>query len=202
VQLNGGGERVLAFDRCLIATGASPAVPPIPGLKDTPYWTSTEALVSDTIPEPGRDRLVGGGAGTGAGVRPAGQQGHDPGAQHPVLPRRPGHRRGRHGGVPRRGIEVLEHTQASQVAHEGGEFVLTTAHGELRADKLLVATGRSPNTRSLALDAAGVASTARRYRHRPRHAHQRRTSTRPATAPTSRSSSMWRRRPAPVRRST
>jgi mercuric reductase len=35
--------------------------------------------------------------------------------------------------------------------------VLTTAHGELRADKLLVATGRSPNTRSLALDAAGVA---------------------------------------------
>ncbi|WP_219564053.1 FAD-dependent oxidoreductase, partial [Salmonella enterica] len=39
VQLNDGGERVVAFDRCLIATGASPAVPPIPGLKDTPYWT-------------------------------------------------------------------------------------------------------------------------------------------------------------------
>jgi len=54
------------------------------------------------------------------------------------------------------GIEVLEHTQASQVAHMDGEFVLTTTHGELRADKLLVATGRTPNTRSLALDAAGV----------------------------------------------
>ena len=51
VQLNDGGERVVAFDRCLIATGASPAVPPIPGLKDTPYWTSTEALVSETIPK-------------------------------------------------------------------------------------------------------------------------------------------------------
>jgi mercuric reductase len=25
-------------------------VPPIPGLKESPYWTSTEALVSDTIP--------------------------------------------------------------------------------------------------------------------------------------------------------
>src|SRR3546814_2701944 len=48
------------------------------------------------------------------------------------------------------------HTQASQVAHVNGEFVLTTGHGELRADKLLVATGRAPNTRSLALDAAGV----------------------------------------------
>ncbi|WP_407211221.1 FAD-dependent oxidoreductase [Enterobacter cloacae] len=33
VQLNDGGERVVAFDRCLIATGASPAVPPIPGKK-------------------------------------------------------------------------------------------------------------------------------------------------------------------------
>ncbi|WP_415873444.1 hypothetical protein [Burkholderia gladioli] len=25
-------------------------MPPIPGLKESPYWTSTEALVSDTIP--------------------------------------------------------------------------------------------------------------------------------------------------------
>lgn len=61
------------------------------------------------------------------------------------------------------GIEVREHTQASQVAYingEGdGEFVLTTAHGELRADKLLVATGRAPNTRKLALDATGVTLT-------------------------------------------
>src|SRR3546814_3827432 len=51
VRLNDGGECEVAFDRCLIATGASPAAPPITGLKDTPYWTSTEALVSDTLPE-------------------------------------------------------------------------------------------------------------------------------------------------------
>ncbi|MBN0904203.1 FAD-dependent oxidoreductase, partial [Pseudomonas aeruginosa] len=50
VRLNEGGEREVTFDRCLVATGASPAVPPIPGLKESPYWTSTEALVSDTIP--------------------------------------------------------------------------------------------------------------------------------------------------------
>src|SRR3546814_5043283 len=31
-------------------------------------------------------------------------------------------------------IEVLEHTQASQVAHEGGEFVLTTGHGDIRSE--------------------------------------------------------------------
>lgn len=61
------------------------------------------------------------------------------------------------------GIEVREHTQPAKVAYingEGdGEFVLTTAHGELRADKLLVATGRAPNTRKLALDATGVTLT-------------------------------------------
>src|SRR5256885_11193088 len=51
VLLKEGGERVVMFDRCLVATGASPAVPPIPGLKESPYWTSTEALASDTIPE-------------------------------------------------------------------------------------------------------------------------------------------------------
>ena len=50
VRLQGGGEGTVTFDRALIATGARPAIPPIPGLKDTPFWTSTEALVSETIP--------------------------------------------------------------------------------------------------------------------------------------------------------
>ena len=36
VQHN-GQEKVIKADRVLIATGAAPAVPPIPGLKDTPY---------------------------------------------------------------------------------------------------------------------------------------------------------------------
>ncbi|AOP88039.1 mercury(II) reductase [Enterobacter kobei] len=158
VQLNGGGERVLAFDRCLIATGASPAVPPIPGLKDTPYWTSTEALVSDTIPE--RLAVIG----SSVVALELAQAFARLGSKVTILARstlffREDPAIGEAITVAFRaeGIEVLEHTQASQVAHEGGEFVLTTAHGELRADKLLVATGRSPNTRSLALDAAGVA---------------------------------------------
>jgi mercuric reductase len=95
---------------------------------------------------------------------------------------------------------VLEHTQASQVAHVDGEFVLTTAHGEIRADKLLVATGRTPNTRSLALEAAGVAVNAQGLSSSTKAcAPARHTSMPPATAPTSRNSSMWRRPPAPVR---
>lgn len=158
VQLNGGGERVLAFDRCLIATGASPAVPPIPGLKDTTYWTSTEALVSDTIPE--RLAVIG----SSVVALELAQAFARLGSKVTILARStlffredPAIGEAITAAFRAEGIEVLEHTQASQVAHEGGEFVLTTAHGELRADKLLVATGRSPNTRSLALDAAGVA---------------------------------------------
>ncbi|MGU5708975.1 mercury(II) reductase [Aeromonas hydrophila] len=158
VQLNGGGERVVTFDRCLIATGASPAVPPIPGLKDTPYWTSTEALVSDTIPE--RLAVIG----SSVVALELAQAFARLGSQVTILARStlffredPAIGEAITAAFRAEGIEVLEHTQASQVAHEGGEFVLTTAHGELRADKLLVATGRSPNTRSLALDAAGVA---------------------------------------------
>ena len=42
------------------------------------------------------------------------------------------------------------------MSYANGEFVLATSHGELRADKLLVATGRSPNTRGMGLDNAGV----------------------------------------------
>ncbi|HGW8609328.1 TPA: mercury(II) reductase [Klebsiella pneumoniae] len=164
VQLNDGGERVVAFDRCLIATGASPAVPPIPGLKDTPYWTSTEALVSETIPK--RLAVIGSSvvalelaqafARLGAKVTILARSTlffrEDPAIDEAVT-----------AAFRMEGIEVREHTQASQVAYingEGdGEFVLTTAHGELRADKLLVATGRAPNTRKLALDATGVTLT-------------------------------------------
>ena len=45
-----GDLRDVNFDYCLVATGALPAIPSIPGLQDTPYWTSTEALVSASIP--------------------------------------------------------------------------------------------------------------------------------------------------------
>ena len=58
------------------------------------------------------------------------------------------------------GIEVLEHTEASRVMHRDGEFVLGIPHGERRAERLLIATGRTPNTRGLGLEAAGVTVSA------------------------------------------
>ncbi|MDA8254283.1 MAG: mercury(II) reductase [Betaproteobacteria bacterium] len=161
VRLNDGGERVVMFDRCLVATGASPAVPPIPGLKESPYWTSTEALVRDTIPE--RLAVIG----SSVVALELAQAFARLGSQVTILARStlffredPAIGEAVTAAFRAEGIKVLEHTQASQVAHVDGEFVLTTGHGELRTDKLLVATGRAPNTRSLALDAAGVAINA------------------------------------------
>ncbi|MDE2254745.1 MAG: FAD-dependent oxidoreductase [Betaproteobacteria bacterium] len=57
-------------------------------------------------------------------------------------------------------MDVLEHAQATNIAYASAEFVLNTGHGEIRACKLLVATGRTPNTRRLSLEPAGVAVNA------------------------------------------
>jgi mercuric reductase len=161
VRLNDGGERVVAFDRCLVASGASPAVPPIPGLNESPYWTSTEALTSDTIPE--RLAVIG----SSVVALELAQAFARLGSRVTILARNtlfsredPTIGRAITAAFRAEGIDVREHTQASNVACVGGEFVLTTGHGELRADKLLVATGRTPNTRGLALEAAGVAVNA------------------------------------------
>ena len=157
VRLTDGGEREVAFDRCLIATGASAAVPSIPGLKDTPYWTSTEALESDTIPQ--RLAVIGSSV---VAVELA-QAFARLGSRVTILARStlffredPAIGEAVTAAFRAEGIEVQEHTQASHVAYAAGEFVLTTGHGIVAADKLLVATGRTPNTRGLNLEAAGV----------------------------------------------
>ena len=161
VKSTAGDESEVSFDRCLVATGASAAVPPIPGLKETPYWTSTEALVSGTIPP--RLAVIGSSvvavelaqafARLGSHVTILARSTlffrEDPAIGEAITT-----------AFRAEGIEVLEHTQASQIAYTNGEFVLTTGHGEVRADRLLVATGRTANTRGLALDAAGIAVNA------------------------------------------
>lgn len=158
VHLPEGNDSIVAFDRCLIATGASAAVPPIPGLEDTPHWTSTEALASDTIPE--RLAVIGSSVVAVELAQAFARLGSRVAiiARSTLLLREdPAIGEALTAAFRTEGIEVLEHTQASQVAHRHGEFVLTTPNGKLRADELLVATGRSPNTRSLNLEAAGVA---------------------------------------------
>lgn len=159
VRLADSGERIVAFDRCLIATGARPALPSVPGLGDTPYWTSTEALVSPSIPP--RLAVIGSSV---VAVELA-QAFARLGSRVTILARNtlfsrddPAIGEALTAAFRDEGIEVLEHTEASRVAFSQGEFVLFTAGGELRTDRLLVATGRTPNTSGLSLQAAGVAT--------------------------------------------
>jgi mercuric reductase len=161
VKSTAGDESEVSFDRCLIATGASAAVPPIPGLKETSYWTSTQALVSGAIPP--RLAVIGSSVVAAELAQAFARLGshvtllarstlffrEDPAIGEAITT-----------AFRAEGIEVLEYAQASQVGYINGEFVLTAGHGEVRADQLLVATGRTANTRGLALDAAGIAVNA------------------------------------------
>lgn len=44
------GRRELEYEELVIATGSSPAVPPVDGLEDVPYWTSRDAVWADAVP--------------------------------------------------------------------------------------------------------------------------------------------------------
>jgi mercuric reductase len=152
-----GTEREVRFDRAFIGTGARPTIPPVPGLSDTPYWTSTTALASDTIP----DRLIVIGASVVA-VELA-QAFARLGSEVTILARSrlfsredPAVGEAIETAFKTEGIKVLNDTQASQISYTNEEFVLDTNAGELRSDRLLVAVGRTPNTDRLNLEAVGV----------------------------------------------
>ena len=152
-----GSQQTIAFDRAFIATGASPMLPPIPGLADTPYWTSTEALVADAIPS--RLTVVGSSAVAVELAQAYARLGSRVTilARHTLLLREdPGIGAAMTEVFRAEGIRVLEHTQAQRVAFQNSEFVLFTNHGEVTSEKLLVATGRASNTDALNLEAAGV----------------------------------------------
>jgi len=157
VRLNNGGEQTVHFDRAFIGTGTRPAEPPIPGLADTPYLTSTSALVLDTVPE----RLIVIGAGFVA--LELAQAFARLGSEVTVLARSrmlssedPAIGDAIEAAFKREGIKVLRQTQASRVDYSDNEFTVDTNSGSLRADQLLVATGRTPNTEALNLAGIGV----------------------------------------------
>lgn len=157
IRLSSGGEQTVAFDRALIASGSRPAIPPIPGLKDTPYWTSTEALVGDRIPP--RLLVIGSSvvavelaqayARLGSRVTLVARSKlflrEDPAIGETL------------GQVfADEGITVLSRTQIRAVAHAKHEFVLEASGGTLKGEALLVATGRAPNVEALNLDGIGI----------------------------------------------
>lgn len=162
ITLPDGEERVLPFDRCLVATGGSTIVPDIQGLANTPYWTSTEALASEVLP---RHLAVLGSSVVAVELAQAFAR---LGSQVTILARRslltredPILGEELKAAFRAEEIEVRTQTQVLRVAHDGGQFRLETSAGVVEADQILVATGRAPNTGMLGLDQVGVRRDAR-----------------------------------------
>ena len=152
-----GSEALVAADRVLIASGSTPMIPPVPGLSDTPYWTSTEALFADSIPQ---HLVVIGSAVVAVEIAQAYRR---LGAEVTMLARNrllskedPALGTGLTAAFRREGIRVLDGTVATRTEHDGSRFTVSIDGETLDADALLVASGRPANTAGLALAAAGV----------------------------------------------
>ncbi len=147
----------LTADRVLIATGRSPIIPAVAGLPDTPYWTSTTALLAKHAPE----HLIVYGASVVA--LELAQAFLRLGSSVTVIARStllssedPAIGAGLQQALESEGMRILTHTRIQSVRHDG-VFHVDIGTGTLSSDRFLVATGRQANTAGLALDAAGVA---------------------------------------------
>ncbi|MDG4771707.1 FAD-dependent oxidoreductase [Solwaraspora sp. WMMD792] len=151
---------VLAARRYVVATGAVPAVPSVPGLADVPYLTTE--TVFDLASAPGSLIVLGGGPvgcelaqayarfGTRVTVVETADRllpGHEPAVSAVIAD-----------VFAREGITLRLGAQVVEAGTTVGGVTLRLADGsQVHADRLLVATGRRPTTDGLDLPAAGIA---------------------------------------------
>lgn len=153
------GQHVLSARKIFIATGCRPMIPDIPGLKTTPFMTSTEALRQTSLPK----RLIVIGASYIAVELGAAYAGA--GAQVDFIVR---------SRFLRREDQEIAQVFATQFAkthevHQGmvpqevrfqnGLFTVASEGKTLQSDALLVATGTVPCTDNLGLNNTGIHTT-------------------------------------------
>jgi pyruvate/2-oxoglutarate dehydrogenase complex dihydrolipoamide dehydrogenase (E3) component len=164
-RIAGPGEvaidsKTYSTEHIVVATGSDPVIPPIPGLDELDgVWTNRDVTALTDVP--GRMLVLGGGpvgvemaqavARMGASVALVEGQDH-------LLPREPkqlGEALGE--ALSAEDIELSFGQHASTVRSEDGEYVLEfEERDELRGDRLLVATGRTPRVDDLGLDTVGI----------------------------------------------
>jgi glutathione reductase (NADPH) len=151
-----GGERYRAR-HILIATGAHPVVPDVPGIKHV--ITSNEALELAELPR--RMVIVGGGyiavefagifatLGTEVTVVIRGEEllnGFDDDVRACLAHE-----------MRARGVTIIARSQVTAIAGDRGDLAVTISGGhEIAAEEVMFATGRRPNTRNLGLAEAGI----------------------------------------------
>lgn len=157
VTKNDGSTENLTADRILIATGSKQFIPPIEGIEEVPYWTSTEALFDETLPE----HLVV--IGSSVIALELAQAFRRLGSEVTILARRrlltredPLLGEGVTEMFTAEGIKVLADTRATSVTHANDEFSLEletpAGNRQIHCNKLLIATGRNANTDQLGLE--------------------------------------------------
>jgi len=147
-------------DHVVLANGADPVVPPVPGLRELDgVWTSREATSMKAIP---RRLLIIGGGPVGVemaqAVRRLGGEAVVVDMAEHVLAREPaplGEALGE--ALRREGIELVLSANVSAARGDGEDYVLELDDGrELSGDRLLVATGRRPRVLGVGLETVGV----------------------------------------------
>jgi len=144
----------------VLANGADPIVPPVPGLRDLDgVWGSREATAMKAVPK--RLLILGGGP---VGVEMA-QAIRRLGGEAVVMDMSP-HLLGREPAplgealgaeLAREGIELALGVNAAAARRDGEDFLIELDDGrELRGDRLLVATGRRPRVQGIGLETVGV----------------------------------------------
>jgi mercuric reductase len=166
VQVDG---KRLTGEKILIATGSRPVVPSIEGLRDMPYLTS-DLLTNDDEPmelrELPRSLII---LGAGYISLELGQMFHRFGANVTIVER--SQQLLPHGYEPEvgeairevfesEGIQIIAGAVTRWVRQDGKAVTVNIGIGpqtrELRAEKLLVATGRRPNSDNIGIERTGI----------------------------------------------
>lgn len=163
---DGTADREHVARKVIVATGSAPAVPSIAGLDTVDALNSTSAMALEALPV---SMIVLGGGPVGVEL---GQTFARFGVKVSIVQRGPHLLPGEdaeiakalHEAFDAEGIEVHTSTEAVRAERvgegEGAEVVVHVRQGQregqLRAQRVLVAAGRRPNTRDLGLEDVGV----------------------------------------------
>jgi pyruvate/2-oxoglutarate dehydrogenase complex dihydrolipoamide dehydrogenase (E3) component len=154
--------QVLHFKKALVATGARPARPPIPGLEDAGYLTYE--TVFDITECPKRLLVIGGGS-VGCELAQAFAR---LGSRVILVQDEPMFLRNEErdaaqilsDALTRDGIEIHLNTQTTRVHVEGNDKIADLVSDDTKStvvvDQILVGVGTVPNVQGLALEAVGI----------------------------------------------
>jgi pyruvate/2-oxoglutarate dehydrogenase complex dihydrolipoamide dehydrogenase (E3) component len=147
----------------VINTGTDPAVPPVEGLAETPFWTNREIVRAEQVPG---SMIVLGGGSIGAELAQVFSRFGTAVTVVEAAPRLMTFEEPESSALIERiftaeGIKVHTGTPAERISHDGTQFTVHLSTGTLTAERLLVSTGRRVDLPALGVAAVGLDDSAR-----------------------------------------